>query len=413
VLRIAPERRRRGDVVAAVAIVVVLLTAALLYWFTSAAATTRSVTADPAMFPSPPAAPATVPAGFAPAWQQPSAATPVPLVAGPAVVTADADSVVGRDAATGAERWSYIRDAELCTAAGGFGHVLALYRNGDGRNCSELTSLDPASGARGPQSNPDARPGVRLLSNGTLVAATGADYVEVMRSDLVRTTEYGTVETPEQPNRQPRPGCAFGSFAMAPGRLAVIERCTTGGGDDRLTVVRPDGGSDASNPDVVFSMPLRGPHHQLVAVSSDRVVLAAPDPARLEIVDGDGGQVTDLPLGVPDAELTADPPDGAPRTSADERRIYWWSGSRTVALDRTDLVPVWSLPGTLGPAVRYADALLVPVPGGLQVVDPARGAVTRTIRVDRRPWTGPVALATAGAMLLEQRGATLTALRPA
>jgi hypothetical protein len=66
--------------------------------------------------------------------------------------------------------------------------------------------------------------------------------------------------------------------------------------------------------------------------------------------------------------------------------------------------------GALGPAVAYADHLLVPVPGGLRVLDPANGAELRTLPVDRPP--GPVRLATLGEMLLEQRAGEVVALRP-
>lgn len=398
--------------IAAAALAVVLVVAAVLYWRASAAATTRSVVAPPGSFPQPAAAPTTVPAGFAPSWQQPSRGTVAPLVVGPAVVTADAGVVAGRDAA-GTERWSYSRTAEICTAASGFGQVLALYRNRDGTACSEFTALDAGSGARRAQSNPVAYPGVRLIGNGTLVAATGPVTVTVMRSDLVKTTEYGDVETPAQPNRQPRAGCEYGSFAMTPGALAVLERCADEGGVDRLTVLRPDGGPDASTPDVVVSGPLSGARGQLVAASGDRVAVAKPGPARIEVLDGAANVVSSTPVAVPDADAGTDPPDGVPRTSSDDGRVYWWSGSATVALDRAGLGPLWTLPATLGAGVRYGDALLVPVPAGLAVVDPASGVVARTIAVDRGGWTGPVALDVLGATLLEQRGPTLAALAPA
>lgn len=403
--------------IAAAVLAVVLVAAAVLYWNTSPAATTRSVTAAAGTFPLPPAAAVAVPAAFTPGWRRPSAATAFPLVAGPAVVTADAGTVTGRDAATGAEQWSYTRTAQICTAAAGFGDVLALYRNEDATACSELTALDPGSGARRVQANPVAYPGVRLITNGTLVAATGHVALTVMRSDLVRTTEYGDVATPVQPHRQPRPGCEYGSFAMTAGRLAVVERCADDAPPgqphpDRLTALRPDGGSDATSPEVVFSTLLPSSPAQLVAASGDLVAVAAPGPPHLEIVDGTGEAVTSVPLAVPDADLAADPPDGVSRTSGDDRRLYWWSGSATVALDRATLQPDWTVAGTLGAGVRYADSVLVPVPSGLAVVDPATGRTTRTIPVDRGGWAGPVALGVQGSVLLEQRGPTLAALRP-
>ena len=97
-----------------------------------------------------------------------------PVVAGPAVVTGDGGTVAGHDATSGAVAWSYRRDLALCTVAAGFpgtddgdGHALALYEGRTGW-CSELTALHPSSGRRADTSNPDMRPGVQLLADGSL-----------------------------------------------------------------------------------------------------------------------------------------------------------------------------------------------------------------------------------------------------
>ncbi|GEL19973.1 Rv3212 family protein [Pseudonocardia asaccharolytica] len=410
-----PERRRRGDVLAAASLVVLLVTAAVLYWRQSPAANTTTVTASPAAA-TPPAPAVAVPQQLIEAWRAASGATAAPLVAGPVVVTADGSTVVGRDAATGTARWSYTRNVPLCAAAEGFGRVLALFHSGVGggsgrdTDCGDLTELDATTGARVAQRNPDVRSGTRMISDGSFVAATGPEYLEVWRSDLVKTLEYGEVRTPEQPGRQPRPGCRYGSFAMAQGRLAVLERCASDAGD-RLTVLKPDG-QDATRPEVESSTLLPGSGAQILVVSADRAAVVLPDPARLLILDNTGTQVGLVPIDVPVTDLRSDPPGGVAPTTSDERRYYWWTGSRTVALDRTDLVPLWTLTGTLGPGAGYAGSLLVPVPGGVQVVNPVDGVVERTIPIDRGGWTGPVALAAQGSIVLEQRGTGLAALRP-
>lgn len=354
------------------------------------------------------APPPRVPAAFAEAWRAASPATPLPVVAGPAVVTGAGSTTAGRDPATGDQVWSYTRDLPLCTVAEGFGRALALYRNGD--YCSELTTLDPGTGARGPQRILDVRPGARLISGGTLVAATDTHYLEVLRSDLVKTTEYGQVRAPEQPGRQPRAGCSYGSFAFSPERLGVLERCPTDT-TDRLTVLRPAGAGDATRPEVELSTAVPTSGAQLVAVSADRLAVALPNPPRLQILDGAGRQVALTGLDVPATDLGRDPAGGATPIASDQHHLYWWSGSSTVALGRADLTPAWTLHDTLGPGTSYAGSLLVPVSSGLLVVDPDRGVAVRTIAVDRGGWTGPVALATQGSVLLEQRGPNLVALR--
>ncbi|MFR9801822.1 hypothetical protein ACL02T_05870 [Pseudonocardia sp. RS010] len=393
---------------AAAFLVLALVAVAVVYGVRSPAAETESVPAtSPGTAPAPAAA---APAAFAEAWRAPSGAAPVPVVAGPGVVTADGRTVVGRDAITGAERWRYSRDRPLCTVAEGFGRALALYQDGSGEWCSELTALDPDLGTRGPTANLDVRPGARLLAAGGVVAAAGDRYLETMRSDLVTTAQYGDVVAPAQPGRQPRPGCSYTSLALGGGRLGVIENCAPDTGD-RLTVLRPDGSGDADTPNVELSTQLSARGVQLLAVSADREAVLLPGPPELQILDRSGNQVGLIGLDVPESEV-APPADRVGATAADGARTYWWSGSRTIALDRTGLAPVWTLGGTLGPGTAYAGGWVVPVEAGIAVVDPLRGTVERTIPVDRGGYTGKVLLAAQGGMLYEQRGAELVALRP-
>jgi hypothetical protein len=412
---IAPERRRRVDVYAAVALVVLIAAGAIVLWATSPeVATVDTPDTTPIAAPTPAG---DVPTGFGEAWRAQSAATQAPVVAGPAVVTGDGSTVAGHDAESGNVAWSYRRDLSLCAVGAAFpgtddgdGHALALYESRTGW-CSELTALHPASGQRADASNPDMQPGVQLLANGSYVTATGSDYLEVWRSDLVRTLEYGDVPTPVQPGKQPRPNCSYGSTAVSSDRIGVIERCPEAS-TDRLTVLAPDGAKGADTPEVQFSVELPAAGAVLVALSDDRAAVALPKPARLVVYDKAGLQISQAPLDVPDSALTT-APAGAPATvSSDGGRFYWWAGGTTVALDATQLTPVWTMPGTLGPPVAYGTGLLAPVQGGLADLDPARGTTFRTLPVDRAEPTAPVRLAAAGEILLEQRAGELVALRP-
>lgn len=419
-LRTQPsERRRRGDLVAAGVIVALLVALTVTVAATSDVAGTTSVPATaPIEAPSPASG---APVGFVPAWEVPSPGTPVPVVAGPAVVTAEGSTVTGRDARTGEERWSYARDLPLCTVGAGFpgieqGRALAVYANGDpadagggdGAYCSEVTMLRGDTGDRVGARNPDARPGTRLLADDTYVLASGTDHLEVWRSDLVRTLEYGEVPAQEQVGRQPRPGCTYGSVALGGRRVAVVERCP-GESADRLTVLASDGEDGAEKPEERFSVPLPGAGAVVVAVSEEQVAVALPDPSRLAVFDASGAQVS---VSEVDA-VVADPPGGVAPTSADDAHRYWFTGTSVVALDVAQLALLWTLPDALGPPVRYGVELLVPVPGGLRVVDADRGRPGRLLPVDRPDPDAPVSLAVDGDVLLEQRGATVTALVPA
>lgn len=333
----------------AAVLVVLVVGAALLYWVQSPAAHTESVPATTAATPPPPAGP--VPASFTERWRADSPGTPVPLAAGNGVVVAGDSRVTGRDALTGQERWSYSRDDRpLCTTAFADGRVLALYRNDE--YCSELSTLDPDTGARGPNRTLDARPGTRLIGQDP-VLATGQDFAETFRSDLVRTAEYGTVRALEEPGDQPRAGCTFLSFASARDRAGVLERCP-GGASERLSVLRPSG-TDGDRPAFDSSAEIGTDGAQLIAVSPERSAVLLPGTGRLALFDRSGQRVGEFPVAT-GPRITV-PADGVAHTSADEAHRYWWTGSATVALDTGSLQPRWSLPGTLGPGTRYGDRL--------------------------------------------------------
>ena len=256
------------------------------------------------------------------------------------------------------------------------------------------------------------RTGTRLLADGSFVAATGTDYLEVWRSDLVRTLEYGAVPTPVQVGVQPREGCTYGSTALMASRLGVIERCPDEAAD-RITVVKPDG-AESEKPEVQFSVLLPSTGATVVALSADRVAVALPNPARLLVLNEAGEQVALIALDVPDADVASAtaPPGGPAAVTADDQHVYWWTGTQTVALDAADLAPVWTAPATLGPAVAYGGSLLVPVADGLAQLDRQRGTPLRTIPVQRTDRAAPVRLAAIGEVLLEQRGGEVVALRP-
>lgn len=432
---VRPERRRRGDVIVGAVVAVLVLGAAVVVGLRSPVANTTVQLATTPLAAPPPAA-AVAPTAFTEAWRAPSAATSGPVVAGPAVVTADGSTVTGHDARTGASAWSYTRDLPLCTAAAAFaqyeegvGRVLALYENHTGW-CSEMTELRPDTGARArggdsPRAsarNTDLRPGTRLLSSPTLTVGTGGSYLEAFRSDLVETVEYGDLPTPVDNTKQPRPGCHYGSISLTAGRLGVVERCPNEA-TDRLTVLAADGPKGGDTPTAEFSVLLPGKNATLVALTPDpaggspdpariRAAVALSDPARLVVLDGAGATVATFPLDVPAAELGGNPPGQAVDVQGDGTHGYWWTGSRTIALDAVDLTPQWTVPGSLGSAVAYGNSLLVPVPAGLADVDPGTGAVRRVIPVERADRSAPVHLATDGGVLLEQRGTEIVALTP-
>lgn len=416
----APERRTRWDVTAAAALAVAVLTVwAALWWTSDARRTTLTTVPGPAPgntisaigAGAPGAGAAHVPVALTEVWRASSPATPVPLVQASTVVTGVAGTVSGRDLRSGALRWSYRRDRSLCTVAAAFHQVVAVYQRGE--NCSEVTVLDWAQGRRGPQRTGPVQTPTRLVAAGDQVAASGTRYLEVWRSDLIRTLSYGRAPTPAQPATQPRPDCLHGSMALGAGtrgdgKLAVVEQCP-GERVVRLTVQRSDP-KNPEQPEVIFSTLLSGQQARVVAVSGDRVAVALPDPARLVVLDEHGKEVAEHPLAVPDADLRGNPPGGVVEVTKTTTGVYWFTGSATVALDTSDLRPRWTRPGSLGTGSEVAGALLLPVRGALAVLDTSTGQQVGALPVDRGGYLGPVGTASSGGVVLEQRGDTLVAL---
>ncbi|MGH4009976.1 MAG: Rv3212 family protein [Pseudonocardiaceae bacterium] len=410
----APERRTRLDlIVAALLAVAVLAVSTALWWITDARRTTLITAPGPAgQIP----ASGQLPLALAEAWRAPSPATQVPLVQGATAVTGNGGMVAGRDLMSGAIRWSYQRDRPLCTVAAAFHRAVAVYQRGE--TCSEVTALDLADGRRGPQRTGPVQAPTRLTTNGNQVAASGQRYLEVWRSDLVRTLAYGRLPTPVKPGAQPRPDCTHGSMALGPaaesgsaesgGRVAVVEHCP--GERARLTVQRSNP-KQPDQPEVAYSILRGSAQARVVAVSRDRVAVALPDPARLVVLDEQGRAVAEHPLTVPNSDLRGDPPGGLVEVTVTPTAVYWFTGSATVALDVTDLRPRWTRPGSLGSGAEVAGRLLLPVPGALAVLDTTTGQQVDTLPVDRGGYRGPVGTASSGGVVLEQRGTTLVALR--
>ncbi|MBB5956137.1 hypothetical protein FHS29_002723 [Saccharothrix tamanrassetensis] len=397
--------RTRGDYIGLALVVVAVLVASALVWAFSDARNTVSQTGPSQITPLLPAT--ALPPTLAEVWRAPSSATQTPVSLDSVVVTGHDGEVAGRDALTGDVRWRYSRDWPLCTVSTAWGKVFALYRKDT--NCSELTTLDPASGKRGPQRNGDAALDTRLLNEGSHVVTTGETYFEVYRrDDLVRSLEYGTLRAIVNADKQPRPGCRYGSFAVAGSKLAVIERCYHQDPSDRITVLKPNP-EKSDEPQVISSVTVGDKGARVVAVTGNRVAVAVP--GKLIVFDTEtGGMIAEYPVEVSADELRGDPPGRVVPTMTSTANIYWFTGSRTIALSLVDLNPLWSTPSQ-GPGTTLAGRVLIPVEDALKVVDQVGGQEVGRIPVNREGYDGPVQLATEGPVVLEQRGDTLVALR--
>ncbi|NLE82490.1 MAG: hypothetical protein GX610_23505 [Rhodococcus sp.] len=408
-----PERRTRVDLIVAAAIVVVLIVAATIVWLFSDARGTTSVTAEQA--PDPVASVSAPPETLAQAWDAPSAATTTPVTAADSVVvTADGGAVVGRDRRSGDELWRYERDLELCGVVGAWDDVVAVYR--DDRGCSQATKLRGGTGVRDVARNSDADPNVTVTDEGTYVSSRGDRRMELWRSDLVRTLEYGRVDAQVNPKSQPRSGCRLLDSGASDSRAAVLESCP-GEQAARLTILdpAPDDGRepDEFNSSVLAELDLDAEGARIIAVSGDNTAVYLPAGStagdRIGIYGGDGEQLSVYPLPRPVGPdvlaATTGPNDSKHST------ISWWTGTEVLKLDPRSLQPQWAFVGTLGPGAAMGNNLLVPVKSGIAVLDLASGRPQRVIEFDRGDYEGPITTTVLGGVILEQRGDTVVALR--
>ncbi|MFD8249565.1 hypothetical protein [Nocardia sp. NPDC059691] len=405
---LAPERRTRADIISAVAIAVLVVIAAAVVWVRGDAHGTESVTASSTV-PTPVAADQ-LPTALREVWHAPDRAITRALVSGGVAVTGDDDTVTGRDPRTGDQLWKYRRDLPLCGVEGQYGMVIAVYR--DERGCSQATMLAGDSGARRTARSSYMDREVRLSADGTYLLAQGPQRLEMWRSDLVRTVEYGFVDAPVNVRTQPRKGCTLLSSGSSPSRLAVLERCPTDPAE-RLTVLNP-APKDNTVPEEFGSHVLTGPgsdstEARVLAVSDNRIVLyfpaatgAEPVPPRLAVYDGNGNAVVVHQLSAPLSQTAT--------TTRIGSAYLVFTGNSVIALNGSTFDPLWTAGGTLGSPALMAGKLLLPTTGALAVLDPATGTETGRIPVDRPGYTGnPISLTVIGSTVLELRDGELHA----
>ncbi len=436
---------RKRDVLVAAVIAVAVLVGGLLLWQSSDIRATSSQTYDGPV--SSPARPTVFPPSFGEVWRAKSPATPEPVTVGPAVVTGNGGEVAGHDPLTGEVRWRYTRDLPLCTVSSSWSMALAVYAKrdnllpaGDPRKaggCSEVTALAPANGQRGKppkadeqrdkpdggQRNSDAELGTRLLSDGSYVTTTGSQLLTTWRSDLVQTMEYGKVGAIQNPDKQPRTGCKYGTVAVVTGKIAVVEDCFTDPGD-RVTVYKATGNDNDAEKPIVQASVVVGRGAQVIAMSEqcrlnpddpDDVqqctAVALPNPSRLIVLDEKGSQVKSHPLSLGEGDLRSEPEDHVVPVNRATGAVYWYTGSRTIALSLEDMRPLWTIEDALGPGTAFAGKILVPVPAGLAILNPATGERVATAPLDRGGYRGLITMSELGPVVFEQRGDTLVALR--
>jgi hypothetical protein len=277
----------------------------------------------------------------------------------------------------------------------------------DDRGSGQVSTVDAATGRRGPTRSGYADKEVTLFSDGTTVLSAGRTRVELWRSDMVRTLAYGDVDAPINPPVPPKPPCQFLSSAASSSGVSILETCANFP-DVRLTLLK------VAKEDVVpeqryAQQPGVGADSgaKVLTVSDLRTAVYLPTPQpRVVAFDETGQETSSTLLAKPSA------PNGT--VSRAGNLVTYWTGDSVVVLDAGTLAYRYTVaPGAavpLGSGEMMANRLLIPVTGGVAVYDPVTGTPERVIPVDRGAAAGPIVLGVAGTTVVEQRGDTVVGL---
>lgn len=311
----------------AAGIAVAVIVSAVIVYLTS---DVRATTDNTGHAFTPTATMAEVPSKLAVAWQHPT----VPAVGAAAsaygtVATTDQHTVTGRDATTGAVRWSYARSNKaLCaigsndTSVGTIGvpqgsptddrpvGFLALYATGG--MCQELVLLHPQAGDRRYQRTSPNEAGGTLIFGGPYAAWVGTDRLEVWRWDLLRTIQYGNQPDPDAPGYE-HLGCTFTDAAVTDNQFGTIEHCPGNGPNARIVLNWDDPNShDHAKWSVYKHVALMdvntgSTQARIVGITADRVavLVSTPTPA-IVIYGADGAVVSRTPVQIPASAFGAD-----------------------------------------------------------------------------------------------------------
>ncbi|WP_293955069.1 hypothetical protein [uncultured Corynebacterium sp.] len=396
-----PLRRTRADWIATGTITALSLIAVGAVWVTAPIRGSELSTAPEPFVAS--QSLTTIPDTLTENWRAPDT-TPgnhKPSITGGVIVAADTNTLAGYTP-DGEQLWTYERDIELCSMSTGFEAAVATYRTGVG--CGDVVSLTATQGQYKATRSAPADNNIAPITSNDRIGILGQQRVELWRSDLVRTVEYGEVEAKQEAGQQPFPQCSITSAMTRKELLAVTETCPDGSVFLRFQDTTPE---DSREPEVTSNITIDAPEARLVAIGQDSaaVYLDAPTP-RIQTYNNEGTLLEEH------AVDAADFPDAPfqPATADLPHHMSWFDGQRLALFTPGQLSVGQVFDDALGTGIAIDNRLLYPTPEGIAVANWDTGDTLHTIPLNRGGYTGEISLGVAGSTIVEKRGDEIVGL---
>lgn len=400
-----PLRRTRGDLIATGVIAAVSLAAVAGVWATAPIRSSELTPAATEHVATP--ARSTIPESLTQVWTLADTSLPGvhrPVIVDGLVVTYADRTVTASDPAGGTV-WTYRRDLDLCSLGAAWGRVVTTWRAPHG--CGDVVALDADSGTYKATRSAIAPDEVVAVGSNDRVGTAAGQRLELWRSDMVRTVEYGEVEGVQEPRLQPHPDCRITSALTRTDLLAVTEVCPDGQGTWlRFQDTTPE---QARAPEISTDVRLDHPGARLMAIGQEGA--AVYQQGELISFSEDGEQLDRRT--VPEVPWSDQDLPFAPATADLPHHISFFDGGRLYLLAPADLTVRHVLEDAVGTGVAVGGRLLMPTVGGIAVVNWDTGETEKTIPVDRGGYDGMVALGVVGDTVVEKRGGLTVGLRQA
>lgn len=311
----------------------------------------------------------------------------------------------------GSQAWEYSRKGDdVCSVGSAWDKVVVTFRTKAG--CGDTVAIDAKTGQYADTRSSSNSDDVVPIASNDRVGTVSSSRIDLWRSDLVRTVEYGDVEAKQEAGMQPHEDCTINSALTRTDLLAVSETCPNEEVSSHLRFQKTTP-EDSRKPEIEADVAIPSQGARLVAIGQSAATVYVPGAEPTLISLNKSGQEISRTRVAPASAINNASTPFAPATADLPHHMSWFDGDRLYLFTPSELKVEHVFDDAIGTGVAVGERLLMPVAQGIAVVDWTTGKAERIIPVDRGGYNGTVYLQMAGTNLVEARGAELVALRSA